>query len=379
VDLAAAAVMSRDPEKAPTFGGAWVDRASGVVDIAVTSAAAERATFIGSEDPALFRFRQVKRSWAELGALRDRIARAVPTLRAAGVDVSAVYPQASTNDVVVEVRKPTDEAESLLRKQFGAAVSVASAVDTDVEPATDRLNDVAPWNGGDFITSRYESTCTAGPPGYRQADGRKFIITAGHCWPASRAVYNARNYPYSQVGSGRQIGVTAYNDVDTALGLDVAIIDTQNYGGSSSLDFRNSTVTAAQQNWGTTMVNAKVCSSGAYELEVCGATVTVVGACIPYSKDEHSLPVEHCNMSRAVNYNTTLLGNGDSGGPVYLVDKATLKLTIYGIVSAHDRDTQYVCPTLSDPANPRYCSHIMWFTNIVPILHKYGMALNRSS
>ena len=26
VDLAAAAVMSRDPEKAPTFGGAWVDR-----------------------------------------------------------------------------------------------------------------------------------------------------------------------------------------------------------------------------------------------------------------------------------------------------------------------------------------------------------------
>lgn len=245
-------------------------------------------------------------------------------------------------------------------------------MDGVVAPAADRLADTAPWNGGDFITTKYEGTCTSGPPGYRQADGREFIITAGHCGPATRAVFNLRDTGSGFVGGGGRVGTIVYNDYPTYGGLDVAIIDTQAYGGSSSLDWRSNTVSAAQQSWANPAENQKVCSSGAYELEVCNATVTNVDGCY-WVEQEPGVETYHCHISRAVNYNTVLAGEGDSGGPVYSVDTTTLKLNVKGIVTAVG--TARPCIRYPDPG--RVCSSIMFFTDIVPILQKYGMALNR--
>jgi hypothetical protein len=359
------------------FGGLWIDRARGVVQVALTShRPGLYPAFAGGYDARLFRFPLVRRSWAELTALRDVVRARMPSLRASGVDLRAFYAKASINKVVLEVVRPTPDQITQLGQLLGAdAILIRSVPDLPGMRGADRLNDTAPWNGGDFITSRYEGTCTSGPPGYRQTDGRQFLITGGHCWPASRYVYNERNYP-DFVGGRARVGQTAYNDYETYGGMDVAIIDTQNDGGSSRLDWRSFTVAAAQQQWSDPPENGKVCFSGAYELEKCGATVTDVDMC-KYYVDDGSV---HCRESRAVNYNTLIVGQGDSGGPVYSVDTTTLKLRVYGEFSyleAAAGSSLLVCPTLSDPRDPRWCGHIAYFTDIVPILQKYNMALNR--
>jgi hypothetical protein len=373
LDTAAGESVTAGGRQPDTYGGTWVDRTNGVVNVGVTSPAADRAALAGSTAPDLVRLVPVVRTWAELGAVRDRVLRDASGLRAAGIDLRAFYPKASTNRVVLEVDGLTAAQASLLSRRYGAAaVTVTPVTDKEVTLAYDRLNDNSPWNGGDFITSRYEGTCTSGPPGYRQADGRKFIITAGHCFPASRAVYNLRNVPAPEVGGGGRVGTVVYNDFPTYGGLDAAIIDTEAYGGSSPLAWRSDTVTAAQQSWVNPAENTKVCSSGAYELEVCNATVTDVDMCY-WIADEDDVETYHCHISRAVNYNTVLAGSGDSGGPVYSVDTGTLKLVVKGIVTA--TGTQRPCIRYAIPN--RKCSSIMYFTNIVPILQKYGMALNR--
>jgi hypothetical protein len=355
----------------------WIDRQAGVVNVALTAPAPlVEPIFIGSFDPALFRFPIVALSWLDLTTLRDAVLERAAGLRADGIDLRAFFPKASLNKVVLEVVAPTQEEVTRLQGLFGADRIVVHAVENlPGLRGSDRLHDAPAWNGGDFITSRYEGTCTSGPPGHRIADGRDFLITGGHCWPVSRYVYNERNYPDSAGGHG-VVGRTVYSDYGTYGGLDAAIIDAQNYGGSSRLDWRNYNVSAPQQQWSDPPENGSVCISGAYELEKCHTTVTDVDMCKYYVDDRTT----HCHMSRAVNYNTTLVGQGDSGGPVYSVDTNTLKLRDYGEFSyleAAPGQSLYPCPTLSSAGDPRYCAHIAYFTDIVPVLKKYGMALNR--
>jgi hypothetical protein len=359
------------------FGGVWIDRERGLVNVALTAAAPLlEPIFIGPFDAALFRFPQVQRSWVTLTGLRDLVLAQEIDLRGGGIDLRAFYPKASLNKVVLEVVDPTDGEIARIHQAFGAdAVTVVAVADLPGMPGADRLTDSPAWNGGDFITSRYEGTCTSGPPAHRQSDGREFLVTGGHCWPVGRYVYNERNYP-DGAGGHAVVGRTVYSDYGTHGGLDAAIIDSQNYGGSSWLNWRNFNVSAAQQQWSDPPENGSICLSGAYEMEKCGATVTDVDMCKYYVDDRTT----HCHQSRAVNYNTTLVGQGDSGGPVYSVDTRTLKLRIYGEFSyleAAPGGTLYACPTLSAPGDPRYCAHIAYFTDIVPVLMKYGLSLNR--
>jgi len=380
VDLltdAASFALGVGPLYPALFGGVWIDRQQGLVNVALTAPAPHlEPIFTGAFNPALFRFPIVERSWVALRGLRDTVLGQQEGLRGSGIDLRAFYPKASANKVVLEVVAPTEDEITRIQQLFGAdAVTVLPVDDLPGMAASDRLSDSPAWNGGDFITSRYEGTCTSGSPAYRQSDGRKFVITGGHCWPVGRYVYNERNYP-DNAGGHSVVGRTVYSDYGTHGGLDVAVVDVQNYGGSSRLNWRNFNVSAAQQQWSDPPENGSVCLSGAYEMEKCGATVTDVDMCKYYVDDGTT----HCDMSRAVNYNTTLVGQGDSGGPVYSVDSNTLKLRIYGEFSyleAAVGHSLYSCPTLSNPGDPRYCAHVAYFTDIVPVLTKYGLALNR--
>jgi hypothetical protein len=85
--------------------------------------------------------------------------------------------------------------------------------------STSRENDVAPYIGGDFLTSHGEN-CTAGIP-VENANGRDFLVTAAHCFPVN-AVVTTRN--------GHRVGVvTRRSDIS-----DSELVDTGLSGGRGS-------------------------------------------------------------------------------------------------------------------------------------------------
>jgi hypothetical protein len=155
------------------FGGLWIDRARGVVQVALTShRRGLYPAFAGGYDAWLFRFPLVRRSWAELTALRDVVRARMPSLRASGVDLRAFYAKASINKVVLEVVRPTPDQITQLGQLLGAdAILIRPVPDLPGMRGADRLNDTAPWNGGDFITSRYEVTCTSARRGIGRPTG----------------------------------------------------------------------------------------------------------------------------------------------------------------------------------------------------------------
>ena len=315
----------------------------------------------------------------------DAVGKHLSSLQAAGIQIDSFNPDAQYDQVVLHVVNPTDKDEAYLTDLFGSNEIriVSSAYSTAQVNFATRVSDNAPWNGGDFAygvdVDGDLSSCTAGPPGYRQSDGRQLIIEAGHCFPDGATVINKRFHSNGPAdGGGGTIGYANLSDYNVSGGMDVTVIDTQNYGGDSNLDWRSNTVSAQQQNWFNPVKNASACMSGAYDTEHCGYTITDVDVCkvIPGGADV----TNRCHYTRAVNYNGLWVGSGDSGGPVYSADPNTLKLGVMGIISFGTDDqggaNLYPCPNKT-AIDYRYCAHIVYFTDIVPILNKYGMALNR--
>lgn len=102
LDTTATRAVGAGDRRPATYGGTWIDRDEGVVNVAVTGSDAALAAVAGSSE--IVRLVRVRHSWVELGALRDRVLRDAPALRKAGIDLRAMYPKASTNRVVLEAR-----------------------------------------------------------------------------------------------------------------------------------------------------------------------------------------------------------------------------------------------------------------------------------
>lgn len=146
----------------------------------------------------------------------------------------------------------------------------------------------------------------------------------------------------------------------------------------NSLDWRAGTTTGRQVSTTNLPGGVDVCSSGAYESEICG--ITTYGD--PYNgycsdklvSERFQIQYTACGLVRAAKTGQVAAGIGDSGGPVYRVTSQG-GLDIVGIVTAIGNFLSW-CP--NQAAGLRKCSDTLYYTELGPILRTNSLQLKTS-
>ena len=147
----------------------------------------------------------------------------------------------------IGVQSDVDRARTLLTAAYGQNWIRVVRDTRPAIPATFRYDDVAAWNGGDFIyhlNSTAFSDCTAGIPVHNTSTGTDYMLTASHCfWSfASNGVgttvlngYVESSHSVYPNSSTTLIGdvTTDSNVADGTTSLDVALIQ----ASTSTVDF----------------------------------------------------------------------------------------------------------------------------------------------
>ena len=322
-------------------------------------------------------FRLAPHTWSDQLALVDRLAADHASLAREGVRLQRWYPDAARGRVQVEILGSTKSASAstalahskqLLNHRYGDLLTVTAVARASSEDAhfTGRADDTAPWNGGDFISG---SGCTSGFGMRSTANGQDFLATAAHCY--SEIGYLVRNHTgdgFSPgIGTNIGMGVVAYIDTATN-GQDVALIRTENYGGSNNKIWGGSTSAPFRRTvtgWGDVAMNEVVQTIGAYEGESTALVVTGVHQCMTVGGRGI------CGISRAVSqFGKIAVGAGDSGGPVWNNNGGVKAV---GTIS-FGFGTRSTCPNYSVGYTPRYCYTGVGFTDIGSTMSQWGIA-----
>lgn len=325
-----------------SFGGWAFDGTSGIVVFEkgvdpTLEADAIAALPLVPARPLSVRVAAVRRSFAELMARRDDLARRLPTLLSAGI--FGVGLNVSENSVVVLAADAVKAAGAL-----GVSPGDGLEIRQEEQPTTTagRYADGAPWNGGDYITnSNTGSACTIGFGVHGGSYSNKFISTAGHCQPGTWM-------------NGSQVVGTTSGGVIVGPVLDSQIIPTN----SSCIVWRGASTTDSNlQRWLLTgfLNNASsgnVYLEGSVGLELYGPvtannlTVTVTTPAYGTYTFQQGIAIHVSNSL------------GDSGGPV-VMDSGFGPLAIGSQIS-HTSTTTYA-------------------QNIGAYLYSYGVQLNVTS
>lgn len=222
-------------------------------------------------------------------ALRSQ---AVPGAR---TEPYAYYQDAKSGGIVVETASLTGTLAKSLRSLFGKTVNLKQG---KVSRAG-RNDDANPHKGGARIhTQSYSQGCSSGV--MLQRAGVNHMVTAGHCYNANQKVYSGQNY-------FGLVNVRKFPNPDLAL---INGNGSQYYANHIWTTPGSPSARVVSTKW-TTVVGHHVCTSGAYSLERCGATVNTMNASF--------CDQEGCtyNLARAQNAGQLVAQLGDSGGPVY--------------------------------------------------------------
>lgn len=334
-------------------------------------------------------FHTVKYSGEQLHAIQTKVTQDLPYWGSRGVKGALYGPNEKTGKLDIYVKDLSPAIAAAIEQRYGAdKVDVFAAGPNEIlYPAASRQADTAPWNGGDFIIEPrnpyYISQCTSGPPVYSPGTGFDYLITAGHCFPNGIKIYNGwydPKYAENQVihGSNAYMGVTQYSDFNSAAANFLDAVFVKVPLGASTLDWRTNT-TSARQVSGTARLpgGVQVCSSGAYEGEICDITTygePYNGYCYwPLHAPRFGEDFEYkaCQLVRAASTpGRIVVGAGDSGGPVYRVTPQGLD--IVGIITAGATPTP--CTNLAAGAT-RQCFDTLYYTAIGPILSTNSVKL----
>lgn len=232
----------------------------------------------------------------------------------AGADVTWAGPRPDGSGLDVGVATaPTAAAAKGAQQQTYVDVPVTVTVDSDVVPAS-RDYDVSPFiAGADMIRDAgggYVSYCsTAFAFTHMDLTTRvvtERMFTADHCGPTGAVWRTGRNLGNPIVGTA-QSTFTPQADIKAMSGGDYNPY--MYYGANTS----NSAV--AIFGYVTPIVGAIVCYSGAPSGTVCGNEVTHTDLVVSYGG---SLTYE--GLTRTVQTSgTPAVGNGDSGGPAFVI------------------------------------------------------------
>lgn len=256
---------------------------------------------------------QVKVTEYDPEYLRDVATELVAAASVDGTDVTWAGPAPDGSGIEIGVdAAPTAPATQAEIATFdGVPVTV---VDEGGATAASRNVDASPFMAGaDMIRDAgggYVSYCTTAFAfnHYDQPSSTvtERIFTADHCTSTGQVWLTGRNLNNPTVGTSVSV-TTQQNDLKALSGQDYRPY--MYYGANSS----NSAV--AIFGYVTPIVGATICYSGAPSGTVCGNQVTNTGVTVSYSGAGTYL-----NLTRTVQTDgTPAVGNGDSGGPAFVI------------------------------------------------------------
>lgn len=292
VALLAAAQDSLSTTLGSTFGGAWLDSATGALVVGVTDPARASAVRAAGATPRI-----VRHSMAELTAAQsalDSYRGPVPP------SVSSWYVDVRRNTVAVDVVRGDLEGMSWARR---IALAEARAVGEPVRPT---------WNiaGGQWIVIGH-NTCSVGFNAHR--GGQRYVITAGHCTKGGRN---------NVMGTGGVLGlVTATSFPGSDYGL--VWVD-QVLAESSPRITRHSGSDVFVAGTSAVPVGGRICRSGQTSGWHCGE-VTELNVTDRYDGGKNTV----YGLTRT----TACAESGDSGGAVVSDPRGSRYVQAQGVLS----------------------------------------------
>jgi len=379
------------------MAGVALDTHAGKLDLYLANTASGvRATAMAAvplADRSLIRVHHVPLPESALNGFMARAGNVVDKLVAARVPVQSYYPDFESGRVVVTLYKPTSAQRSLAARAMGSLPVRVTTTGTRVAPipavkvratspgpaATvaaahgNRAFGHSPWAGGSFIDSTYGGFfhfCTDSWP--IKIGTTNYITTAGHCSPAGHRWINMTlNKNKQPLGDKKFIGTGQRNELKTRHHLDVQLLRTANLSEVWSGRVLKNYLTKVHSHF-IPPVGTHVCQDGAYEGTICGAKVTKSGhnVCIVSSDGKM------CHLYRASRpKGKVLIGQGDSGGPVYAAIGRTSHVTAAKGAGLNSLETvaNLKCPFFT--WRGKVCSNVMFFTGLNAILSFYHAKL----
>jgi hypothetical protein len=244
-----------------------------------------------------------------------------------GVPLAQWGPDSVSNRVMVHLVRYTTAAAAIVRARYGCAVIVATG-SQPLAQVTGRVNDTAPFSGGDFIVTplgpRTIALCTGGPiiRFHRTGNATFRMLTAAHCAPGIGArVFRSNRHAAFGPHIGNVIAGTLCNGC-----LDTAMVN-GNFGNGDpavQLGGDNSRVKGIED--GTAFPSPFLCNGGrpgcardlvaqdsAVTGEITGITVTGVNLTLNVRDGRRIITV--VGLSEARKGNVIIQREGDSGGP----------------------------------------------------------------
>lgn len=192
------------------YGGYTAPNNGAEIDVYLTDLdpVAEAAFDLLSPVPNIV-FKSTQNTIATLDSWTDQLESSWDSIDAQGIDLNEFGPDVETGQLDIGVVGLTDADTAYFDGLFGAAnVNVYNLDQADVDAVHDlvtRTADTAPYNGGDAIMNKAETSGCSSGFGIRVGVSDR-MLTAGHCWAVGSNVINKKISGSTLVGSGAAMG-----------------------------------------------------------------------------------------------------------------------------------------------------------------------------
>ena len=379
---------------ARVLAGVSVNTHAGIVNVYLARGAGGRtavAAAVPARQAGLVRVHRVPLSGAALSAAMARAGSVAGRLAAGRVPVQSWWRDFTRGVIVVSLYRPTAAQKAAAVRALAGIPARVTATRVKIAPipavtapaATgraaalvghNRAFDTSPFAGGDFIDSTFGGFfhfCTDSWP--IKFGGKQYITTAGHCAPAGHKwIVLTLNKNKQPLGNRKVVGIGAKNRLKTRHHLDVQVLPTANVASVWSGKVLNNNLSAVRSHF-IAPVGTKVCNDGAYEGTVCGAKIVKshFDSCVVTSDGKMC----HLYMAHKP-AGEVLIGQGDSGGPDYVVLRTSggLVTRVKGIgLNSLETVANLNCPFFK--WRGPVCSNTMLFTGLNAILKSYSATL----
>jgi hypothetical protein len=311
--------------------------------------------------PGVVSFGRTSHTKAQLLAVHAKVTKSVNMLAAHGVDIVSWFPGINGDGLEhIGVVDLTTAKARMLDRLFGAGRIVLQSMSKSQAPqaTANRVDDYAPWNGGDNITSNGIG-CTSGAGVNYQ--GIQYMITAAHCYLPGWHVYNE----FAGVSRPNNLmGTEASRDVRNG-GDDTALVRMP-VEGHVWTGIVGQAVPKPVAGDATNPNGDTVYNEGAYSGQVAATVVNNYAGCITLGGYTGlSGQRTECNLVEATSGGIANQ-EGDSGGPVIRYIGGNLMIT--GIVSAAGGSSIPCQYNTQYEASPNSCYHVLYYTAMDEIL-----------
>jgi Trypsin len=366
----ASAVQARAQSKfASIFGAIEVTgRGSHVIVFLTSLSRVAEAQLSSLGRPGTVSFARTSHSEAQLLAVHAEVTKDVNTLTGRGIDIVSWFPGINGDGLEhIGVIGLTPAKAHVLDRLFGASRVVLQGLSESQAPQAlaNRVDDNAPWNGGDNLTGSngtLHSGCTSGVGITYQ--GAQYMITAAHCYEPGWQIYNE----FVDVSRPDNfMGTEVSRDVRSG-GDDTALVRMP-VSGNIWTGIIGQPVPKPVAGDATNTNGFTVYNEGAYSGEVAARVQNNYAGCIYLSGYTGlSSSRKECNLVQATSSGIASQ-EGDSGGPVIRYIGGRLMVT--GIVSASGGPAitcQYNIQYEHSKNPAQSCYHTFYYTAMTEIL-----------